>query len=90
MSLFLGDPGVPVLLHHRVDDDIEHRVPDILLDEGVESGFIEPGRVDGGLVRIGFTRRDGLRAINHPQGRQKPEFRKSNFQTSEAIRGDAA
>jgi hypothetical protein len=50
--LFLGDVGRPVLLHHGADDDVEHRVLDVLLDESTESGVVELWRVDGGLVLV--------------------------------------
>ena len=55
LSLFLSDVCGPVLLHHRADDDVEHRVLDVLLDESTESGVIELWRVHGGLVLVGFA-----------------------------------
>lgn len=62
LSLFLSDVGGPVLFHHGADDDVEHRVLDVLLHQSTESGVIELWRVDGGLVLVGFTIRGNLRA----------------------------
>lgn len=62
LTLFLGDVSAPVLLHHGADDDVEHRVLDILLNECAEAGVIELGIIDGRLVLIGFAERNDLRA----------------------------
>jgi len=62
-SAVLSDVGGPVLLHHRADDDVEHRVLDVLLDESTESGVIVLRRVDGRLVLVGFAVRQDLWAI---------------------------
>lgn len=62
-SLFLSDVGGPVLFHHRADDDVEHRVLDVLLDESTESGVIERGRVNLCLVLVGFAVEEDLRAM---------------------------
>jgi len=64
LSLFLSDVGGPVLFHHRADDDVEHRVLDVLLDESTESGVIVLRRVDGRLVLVDFTVRQDLWAID--------------------------
>jgi hypothetical protein len=89
LSLFLSDVGRPVLFHHRADDDVEHRVFDVLLDESTESGITESGRVDVGLVLVGFAIQEDLWAKHTRDrectGRQKqkqiPDIRKSQFQT---------
>jgi len=62
LSLFLSGVGHPVLFHHRADHDVEHRVLDVLLDESTESGVVESGRVNVGLVLVGFTVQEDLRA----------------------------
>jgi len=61
LTLFL-DVSTPVLLHHRADDDVKHRVLDILLKECAETGVIELGIINCRLVRIGFAERNDLRA----------------------------
>ena len=62
LRLSLGDVSAPVLLHYRADDDVEHGILDVLLDESAESGIIDLGRVDSGIVRVGFAVRYNLRA----------------------------
>jgi len=62
LTLLLGDVGAPVLLHYRADDDVEHRVFDILLNESAETGVIKLGIINRRLVRIGFAERNDLRA----------------------------
>ena len=62
LSLFLSEVGVPMLSHYGADDDVGHRVLDVLLDESTESGVIERRRVDGCLVLVGFAVRRDLRA----------------------------
>jgi len=66
VSLFLSDVGSPVLSHHRTDDDIEHRVLDVLLDESPESRVVELGIINHGLVLVRFSVRNNLRAARVP------------------------
>jgi len=60
LSLFLSGVSRPVLFHHRADDDVEHRVLDVLFDESAVSRVVESGRVNLGLVLVGFTVRQDL------------------------------
>jgi hypothetical protein len=77
LSLFLSDVGGPVLSHHGADDDVEHRVLDVLLDESEESGVVDLGRVNGGLVLVGFSVQDDLRASNANRKKRKNRVRTS-------------
>lgn len=62
LALFLSDVSIPVLLHRRADEDVEHRVLDVLFDQSAESRVIELGRVDVRLVPVCFAERYDLRA----------------------------
>lgn len=55
LGLFLSNVGGPVLLYHRADGDVKYRAFDVLLDEGTERWVIVAGRVDAGLVLVGFA-----------------------------------
>lgn len=77
LSLFLSDVGGPVLSHHGADDDVEHRVLDVLLDESEESGVVDLRRVNGGLVLVGFSVQDDLRASNANRKKRKNRVRTS-------------
>jgi hypothetical protein len=77
LSLFLSDVGGPVLSHHGADDDVEHRVLDVLLDESEESGVVDLGRVNGGLVLVGFSVQDDLWASNANRKKRKNRVRTS-------------
>lgn len=80
LVLFLGDVGIPMLLHRRADEDVEHRVLDVLFDQSAECRVIELGRVNVGLVLVGFAERYDLRATKKSQ-----KMRKIGFRTSEMI-----
>ena len=71
LALLLNDVGIPVLLHCRADEDVEHRVLDVLFDQSAESRVIELGRVDVSLVLVGFAERYDLRATKKQRNKNK-------------------
>jgi len=88
LGFLLSGVGVPVLLHHRAGDDVEHRVLDVLLDQSTEGGVLDLGWVDGGFVLVSLSPRYDLRAKpRKTRGYQKtketgPDIRNFKFQTS--------
>ena len=66
-----------MLLHLGAIDDIGHRTLDVLLDESAESGVIERGKADAGVVPVGLAVRDNLRTNAGHTQRRKIRFRTS-------------
>ena len=85
LGLFLSNVGGPVLLYHRADGDVKYRAFDVLLDEGTERWVIVAGRVDAGLVLVGFAVQGDLwaRYTRKDECTKRKEEKKHGFRTSE-------